>query len=178
MERMLASERVESKFEVEVLPLHGNLSPAAQDAAIKPHPEKLRRVILSTPIAESSVTIEGVRVVVDSGLRRSPVYDTRTGVNRLEVGGSLVVGVFCTAKTEPADVLDGHIVVPDQQQLCSWRSEPNPAAILLHTKVLLLYTKVQTHQYITQCHVLIMQDARQFLNHCRIAGPWQSRLWL
>lgn len=53
-----------------LLPLHGNLSPDQQDRAIKPDRYSGRRVILSTPIAESSVTIDGVRVVVDSGLRR------------------------------------------------------------------------------------------------------------
>jgi Helicase conserved C-terminal domain len=45
-----------------------------------------RRVVLSTPIAESSLTIEGVRVVVDAGLARRPVVDTRTGMNVLHLG--------------------------------------------------------------------------------------------
>ena len=64
-----------------VLQLHGNLAPELQDLAIRKGSSGRggRRVILSTPIAESSVTIDGVRVVVDSGLRRSPAYDIQTG---------------------------------------------------------------------------------------------------
>ena len=62
-----------------MLQLHGNLAPEVQDLAIRGGTSARRRVILSTPIAESSVTIDGVRVVIDSGLRRSPAYDVQTG---------------------------------------------------------------------------------------------------
>ncbi|KAG1662111.1 hypothetical protein FOA52_012972 [Chlamydomonas sp. UWO 241] len=81
VERLLQRSGVKAN----VLPLHGSLPPDQQDEAIRPRggPGRARRVILSTPIAESSITIDGVRVVVDSGLRRSPKYDTQTGVNRL-----------------------------------------------------------------------------------------------
>eukprot|EP00798_Chlamydomonas_sp_ICE-L_P008967 gene8967-16102_t len=79
----LSREGVESKYGASPLPLHGNLAPDQQDRAIKKGNKGGRRIILSTPIAESSVTIDGVTVVVDSGLRRSPVYDAATGVNRL-----------------------------------------------------------------------------------------------
>jgi ATP-dependent helicase HrpB len=64
-----------------VLPLHGDLAPAAQDLALRQH-EK-RRVVLATSIAETSLTVPGVRVVVDGGFRRAPVLDASTGLTRL-----------------------------------------------------------------------------------------------
>ena len=67
-----------------VLPLYGNLPPEVQRRAIAPSREGERKVVIATPIAETSITIEGVRVVVDSGLCRSMVFDARTGLSRLE----------------------------------------------------------------------------------------------
>jgi ATP-dependent helicase HrpB len=69
---------------VRVLPLYGNLPQPAQDEAIAPSPPGRRKVVLSTSIAETSLTIEGVRVVVDSGLMRVPRFSPRTGMTRLE----------------------------------------------------------------------------------------------
>ncbi|HEV3050157.1 MAG TPA: ATP-dependent helicase HrpB, partial [Longimicrobium sp.] len=69
---------------VHVLPLYGNLPQQAQDEAIAPSPPGRRKVVLSTSIAETSLTIEGVRVVVDSGLMRVPRFSPRTGMTRLE----------------------------------------------------------------------------------------------
>ncbi|MBK1666021.1 ATP-dependent helicase HrpB, partial [Rhodospirillum rubrum] len=65
-------------------PLYGALPPAEQDAAISPCPPGQRKVVLATDIAETSLTIEGVRIVVDSGLRRSPRFDPQTGLSRLD----------------------------------------------------------------------------------------------
>ncbi|MDW7758694.1 MAG: ATP-dependent helicase HrpB, partial [Desulfuromonadales bacterium] len=67
---------------VEVCPLYAGLPFAAQEKAILPG--KKRRVVLATNIAETSLTIEGVRVVVDSGLERRPRFDAAAGVSRLE----------------------------------------------------------------------------------------------
>jgi ATP-dependent helicase HrpB len=69
---------------VRILPLYGNLPQSAQDEAIAPSPPGRRKVVLSTSIAETSLTIEGVRVVVDSGLMRVPRFSPRTGMTRLE----------------------------------------------------------------------------------------------
>ncbi|HST57886.1 MAG TPA: ATP-dependent helicase HrpB, partial [Longimicrobium sp.] len=69
---------------VRVMPLYGNLPQPAQDEAIAPSPPGRRKVVLSTSIAETSLTIEGVRVVVDSGLMRVPRFSPRTGMTRLE----------------------------------------------------------------------------------------------
>ncbi|MRH86698.1 ATP-dependent helicase HrpB [Nocardia sp. SYP-A9097] len=66
---------------VDVLPLHGRLSGAAQDAALRPGAR--RRVVLSTAVAESSLTVPGVRAVVDSGLSRVPHVDHRRGLSGL-----------------------------------------------------------------------------------------------
>lgn len=70
--------------DVIVAPLYGNLSRAEQDAAIAPAPEGCRKVVLATAIAETAITIDGVRVVIDSGLQRLPVFEPATGITRLE----------------------------------------------------------------------------------------------
>src|SRR5690606_25113193 len=63
--------------------LHGSLPPAEQDRAIAPSEPPFRKVVLSTDIAESSLTVEGVTAVVDTGLARAPRFDPRTGMTRL-----------------------------------------------------------------------------------------------
>jgi ATP-dependent helicase HrpB len=68
---------------VRTLPLYGDLEGAAQDAALKPAPAGQRKIVLATSIAETSLTIEGIRVVVDSGLRRYAEFDPATGMSRL-----------------------------------------------------------------------------------------------
>ena len=67
-----------------VLPLYGELDAAAQDAALRPAPDGRRKVVVATNIAETSLTIEGVRVVVDSGLERRQRFDPNSGMSRLE----------------------------------------------------------------------------------------------
>ncbi len=68
---------------VRVLPLYGDLEGTAQDAALSPLPAGQRKIVLATSIAETSLTIEGIRVVVDSGLRRYAEFDPATGMSRL-----------------------------------------------------------------------------------------------
>jgi ATP-dependent helicase HrpB len=68
---------------VRALPLYGELEGAAQDAALAPAPAGQRKIVLATSIAETSLTIEGIRVVVDSGLRRYAEFDPATGMSRL-----------------------------------------------------------------------------------------------
>jgi ATP-dependent helicase HrpB len=67
-----------------IAPLYGMLAREAQDLAIRPSPSGARKVVLATSIAETSLTIEGVRIVVDSGLSRVPRFSPRTGMTRLE----------------------------------------------------------------------------------------------
>ncbi|MFM5923365.1 MAG: ATP-dependent helicase HrpB [Novosphingobium sp.] len=66
-----------------VLPLHGQCEPAAQRAAIKRDPQGRRRIVLATAIAETSLTLDGVSVVVDAGLSRRAEFDKAAGVTRL-----------------------------------------------------------------------------------------------
>jgi ATP-dependent helicase HrpB len=69
---------------IEIVPLFGALDAAVQDRAIAPAPKGARKVVLATSIAETSLTIEGVRIVVDSGLARVPRYEPDIGLTRLE----------------------------------------------------------------------------------------------
>jgi ATP-dependent helicase HrpB len=69
---------------IALAPLYGAMDMKAQDFALKPAPKGLRKVVLATSIAETSVTIEGVRVVIDSGLARVPRFEPDVGVTRLE----------------------------------------------------------------------------------------------
>jgi ATP-dependent helicase HrpB len=68
----------------DVVALHGDLALELQDAAIRTAPAGRRKIVLATSIAETSLTIEGIRVVVDSGLARAPRFDPNTGMGRLE----------------------------------------------------------------------------------------------
>ncbi|MFC5756535.1 ATP-dependent helicase HrpB [Rhizobium sp. GCM10022189] len=80
------AERLEGRFGTETLiaPLYGNLSQKEQDAAIRPAAAGTRKIVLATSIAETSITIDGVRIVIDSGLQRLPVFEASTGITRLE----------------------------------------------------------------------------------------------
>lgn len=68
----------------EVLPLHGDLPVEQQSRVLQPAPDGRRRVVLATNVAESSVTLPGVRVVIDSGLAREPRFDPNSGFSRLD----------------------------------------------------------------------------------------------
>ncbi len=70
---------------VDVLPLYGELPPGEQDAAIAPARPHRRKIVLATNIAETSLTIDGVRIVVDAGLERRSLFDPSSGMNRLEL---------------------------------------------------------------------------------------------
>src|ERR1700736_6641681 len=69
---------------IEIVPLFGALDASVQDRAIAPAPKGQRKVVLATSIAETSLTLEGVRIVVDSGMARVPRYEPDIGLTRLE----------------------------------------------------------------------------------------------
>ena len=71
--------------DVDVLPLFGELAAGEQDAALRPAKAGRRKIVLATNIAETSLTIDGVRIVVDAGLERRSLFDPASGMNRLEV---------------------------------------------------------------------------------------------
>jgi len=81
-ERLLR-ERIDDP-NVDIVPLHGSLDAREQDRAIAPAPAGRRKVVLATSIAETSLTIDGVRIVIDSGLSRVPRYEPDVGLTRLE----------------------------------------------------------------------------------------------
>ncbi len=81
--RRIERELVDAGVAADVRLLHGSLPFAEQDAAIAPSPPGRRKVVLATDIAETSLTVEGIRVVIDSGLARKPRFDARTGMTRL-----------------------------------------------------------------------------------------------
>ncbi|MGA2088359.1 MAG: ATP-dependent helicase HrpB, partial [Stellaceae bacterium] len=79
--RMLEEARLGA--DVSLAPLYGDLAPGAQDEALLPSPAGRRKVVLATSIAETSLTIEGIRIVIDSGLMRVPRYEPGSGMTRL-----------------------------------------------------------------------------------------------
>ena len=81
VERKLVDANLGS--DVLIAPLHGDLPEEAQDRAIAPAQPGTRKIVLATSIAETSLTIDGVRVVIDAGLLRIPRFDPRTGLTRL-----------------------------------------------------------------------------------------------
>ncbi len=132
---------LESESDVRVLPLYGELAPEDQDAALALGGK--RKVVLATNIAETSLTIEGIRVVVDSGLVRRSLFDPSTGMSRLETqrisrasaeqrqgrAGRLEAGVCYRAWSEgahrslapftPPEILDADLA-PLALELAAW----------------------------------------------------------
>ena len=78
------AEALGARSDILLCPLHGELELVAQRAAIEPAPTGLRKVVLATNIAETSLTIDGVRVVIDAGLARVPRFDPGSGMSRLD----------------------------------------------------------------------------------------------
>lgn len=77
------AERLEGLAQTIIAPLYGALSPRDQDLAVSPAPDRQRKIVLATDIAESALTIQGVSVVVDGGMARRPETDSRSGFSRL-----------------------------------------------------------------------------------------------
>ncbi|MFI4998741.1 MAG: ATP-dependent helicase HrpB, partial [Reyranellales bacterium] len=148
--------RVEERLQgigatIDVAPLYGDLSPADQDRAIAPSPAGRRKVVLATSIAETSLTIEGVRIVIDGGFMRVPRFSPRSGMTRLETvrvsqassdqrrgrAGRLEPGVCYRLWTEeaqrgllpftPPEILDADLA-PLALELAAWGA--NDAATL------------------------------------------------
>lgn len=82
--RRVEETLAESDLTAIVYPLYGDLSMNKQQEAILPRKDGLRKIVLATSIAETSLTIEGIRIVIDAGLARVPKFDPRSGLTRLE----------------------------------------------------------------------------------------------
>ncbi|MBV9523229.1 MAG: ATP-dependent helicase HrpB, partial [Alphaproteobacteria bacterium] len=82
IERLLGARELGTG--VRIAPLYGELPQEAQDAALLPAPAGRRKIVLATSIAETSLTIEGIRIVIDGGLMRVPRFEPRSGMTRLE----------------------------------------------------------------------------------------------
>lgn len=82
--RRQLQDRLGGDAAILIAPLYAGLPQKAQIAALQPAPDGKRKIVLSTNIAQTSMTIEGVRVVVDGGLSRRPRFNPQTGVSRLE----------------------------------------------------------------------------------------------
>ena len=82
VERMLAEAKLDAS--IQIAPLHGDLPQHLQDLAIRPAKPGTRKIVLATSIAETSLTIDGIRVVIDAGRLRVPRFDPRSGLTRLE----------------------------------------------------------------------------------------------
>jgi ATP-dependent helicase HrpB len=83
-QRVLEASPAVAAAGLQVLPLHGELPLEQQTLALSPDPQGRRRLVLATNVAESSVTLPGVRVVIDSGMAREPRFDPSSGFSRLE----------------------------------------------------------------------------------------------
>jgi len=81
VEKLLKESRLKN---ISISPLYGNLSKEEQDRAIKAPPKGIRKVVLSTNIAQTSLTIEGIKIVIDSGIQNRSIFNPLTGMDRLE----------------------------------------------------------------------------------------------
>jgi len=81
---ILAVQDLLKKSQAEIYPLYGQLAWHKQWAAIQPHPKGKRKVVLATSIAETSLTIEGIKVVIDTGLKKNSIFDPNTALNSLK----------------------------------------------------------------------------------------------
>jgi len=80
----ILGEKIRDDAQIDIAPLFGTMDKAAQDKAIAPSPQGRRKIVLATSIAESALTIDGVRVVIDSGFARVPVFEPELGLTRLD----------------------------------------------------------------------------------------------
>ncbi|MEN5016715.1 ATP-dependent helicase HrpB [Erwinia sp. Eh17-17] len=112
--------------DVDLCPLYGALSLAEQRRAILPSPAGRRKVVLATNIAETSLTIEGIRLVVDSALERSAQFDVRSGVTGLQTQrvsqASMTQRAGRAGRLEPGICL--HLMAKDQAERAAAHSDP------------------------------------------------------
>jgi len=123
--------------DVDLCPLYGALSLAEQRRAILPAKEGRRKVVLATNIAETSLTIEGIRLVVDSALERTALFDVRTGLTRLQTQrvsqASMTQRAGRAGRLEPGICL--HLLVKEQAERAAAHGDPE----ILHSDLSALW---------------------------------------
>ncbi|MGP1208245.1 MULTISPECIES: ATP-dependent helicase HrpB [unclassified Serratia (in: enterobacteria)] len=125
--RVLERLTGEVASDIDLCPLYGALPLAQQQKAIQPAPPGRRKVVLATNIAETSLTIEGIRLVVDSGLERVARYDVRNGLTRLATQrisqASMVQRAGRAGRLEPG--LCWHLFAKEQAERAAEHAEPD-----------------------------------------------------
>jgi ATP-dependent helicase HrpB len=177
---MRECEAVAHRTGLLVLPLHGDLSPAEQDRAVAPNPQP--KLILATNVAESSVTVEGVTAVIDSGLARFATYAAWTGLPTLHVGrvskASANQRAGRAGRTGPGRVLR---LFPEEDYLR--RPEHDPPEILRSdlSQLYLALRAMQIHDFdnidwLDTPPVAALQNAESLLDRLGATGRMAERL--
>jgi ATP-dependent helicase HrpB len=177
---MRECEAVAHRAGLLVLPLHGDLSPEEQDRAVSPSSQ--RKLILTTNVAESSVTVEGVTAVIDSGLARVATYSPWTGLPTLHVGrvskASAKQRAGRAGRTGPGQVLR---LYPEEDYLL--RSEQETPEILRSdlSQLCLALRAMQIHDFDTvdwldAPPVAALQNAESLLDRLGATGKMADRL--
>jgi len=162
------------------LPLHGELSPAEQDRAVLPSTE--RKLILATNVAESSVTVEGVTAVIDSGLARSATYSPWTGLPTLQIGriskASATQRAGRAGRTGPGQVL--RLYPEEDYMLRPDHTAPEIARTDLSQLLLSLRAMKIEHlgdlDWLTTPPADAVQTAESFLDRIGATGAMAQRL--
>lgn len=177
---MRECEAVAHRAGLLVLPLHGDLSPAEQDRAVSPNPQP--KLILATNVAESSVTVEGVTAVIDSGLARFATYSPWTGLPTLHIGrvskASVQQRSGRAGRTGPGRVLR---LFPEEDYLR--RPEHETPEILRSdlSQLCLALRAMQVHDFdmvdwLDAPPVVALQNAESLLDRLGATGKMAERL--
>jgi len=167
-----------------VLPLHGDLSPAEQDRAVLPPtpPNLERRLILATNVAESSVTVEGVTAVIDSGLARVSSYSPWTGLPTLQVGriskASATQRAGRAGRTGPGEVLrlypeEDYLLRPEHESPEILRSDLSQLLLTLRAMKI---TQLDGLDWLDDPPVEAMQSAESLLDQIGANNDMAQRM--
>ncbi|MFU9137340.1 ATP-dependent helicase HrpB [Erwinia tasmaniensis] len=140
IQRVLTQLSARVATDVDLCPLYGALPLAEQRKAILPAPAGRRKVVLATNIAETSLTIEGIRLVVDSALERTAIFDARSGLTRLQTQrvsqASMTQRAGRAGRLEPGICL--HLMAKEQAE----RAASYADAEILHTDLASLWLEI------------------------------------
>ncbi|WP_067706626.1 ATP-dependent helicase HrpB [Erwinia sp. ErVv1] len=140
IQRVLTQLSTQVASDVDLCPLYGALPLAEQRKAILPAPAGRRKVVLATNIAETSLTIEGIRLVVDSALERTAIFDARSGLTRLQTQrvsqASMTQRAGRAGRLEPGICL--HLIAKEQAE----RAASHADAEILHADLASLWLEI------------------------------------